>query len=71
MVKRTKGNPTTSDYPVPDGRPGLHRPRRNYWGNLVEEDIYREEESKPQFYDYFDFDSEDDCSSFYDSDNYD
>ncbi len=56
--------------PVPDGHPSYHRPRRNYWGNLIEEDIFREEIESKSFYDYSDYDSEDDHSSYYDHESY-
>lgn len=54
------------------GHPTFHKPRRNYWGNLYEEDTYKEEynHTTPS-YDYSDFDSEDDNSSYYDSNGYD
>lgn len=45
--------------PIPDGHPTYHKPRRNYWGNIFEEDRYTEDESKTNDYDYSDFDSED------------
>ncbi|MDY3847902.1 MAG: hypothetical protein SOZ58_06240 [Prevotella sp.] len=49
---------------------GQRKPRRNYWGNLYEEDIYRENRVEEQNYDYSDYDPEDDNDSFYDHDGY-
>lgn len=49
---------------------GQSKPRRNYWGNLYEEDIYRENRVEEQHYDYSDYDPEDDNDSFYDHDGY-
>lgn len=49
---------------------GQRKPRRNYWGNLYEEDIYRENRVEEQHYDYSDYDPEDDNDSFYDHDGY-
>lgn len=49
---------------------GQRKPRRNYWGNLYEEDIYRENRVEEQHYDYSNFDPEDDNDSFYDHDGY-
>lgn len=69
--KRNTGCYSSTDMPIPDGHPTFHRPRRNYWGNLMEEDTYNEESSKRKIYDYSDFDPEDDNSSYYDNDNYD
>ena len=46
------------------------KPRRNYWGNLYEEDIYRENRVEQQNYDYSDYDPEDDNDNFYDQDGY-
>ena len=56
--------------PLPDGHPTLHRPRRNFWGNLKEEEIFREEVESKSFYDYSDSDMEDDHSSYYEHDYY-
>ena len=70
-MKQRKSNSSISNYLEPDGHPTRHRPRRNYWGNLKEEDTYQEEVSKPQYYDYSNYDSEDDHSSYYDNDSYD
>lgn len=70
MAKRKNSGYSSASMPTPDGHPSLHRPRRNYWGNLFEEDIYREEESKPSHYDYSDYDCEDDNSSYYDNESY-
>ena len=73
MVKnKHKGGKFSSvEMPEADGHPTFHKPRRNYWGNLYNEDTYNEEVSHTQNYDYSDFDVEDDHSSFYDIDNYD
>lgn len=49
---------------------GQRKPRRNYWGNLYEEDIYRENRVESQDYDYSNYDPEDDNDSFYDHDGY-
>lgn len=49
---------------------GQRKPRRNYWGNLYEEDIYRENRAEEQNYDYSNYDPEDDNDSFYDHDGY-
>ena len=49
---------------------GQRKPRRNYWGNLYEEDIYRENRAESQDYDYSNYDPEDDNDSFYDHDGY-
>ena len=49
---------------------GQRKPRRNYWGNLYEEDIYRENRVEQQNYDYSNYDPEDDNDSFYDHDGY-
>ena len=49
---------------------GQRKPRRNYRGNLYEEDIYRENHVEDQNYDYSDYDPEDDNDSFYDHDGY-
>ena len=49
---------------------GQRKPRRNYWGNLYEEDIFRENRVESQDYDYSNYDPEDDNDSFYDHDGY-
>ncbi len=59
------------DNPVSDGKVGIHKPRRNYWGNLYEEDTYNENATESVNYDYSDYDSEDDIDSYYSNDNYD
>lgn len=70
-MKKNKINSYSSvNMPVPDGHPTYHRPRRNYWGNLKEEDIFKEEIESKTFYDYSDYDSEDDHSSYYDNESY-
>lgn len=66
-----RGSYTSVNMPEPDGHPTYHKPRRNYWGNLFEEDTFNEEPSRPQNYDYSNFDPEDDHSSYYDNDSYD
>lgn len=73
MAKSKKYNKSLSstEMPEPDGHPTYHKPRRNYWGNLLEEDTYQEEFSEPHNYDYSDYDAEDDHSSYYDNDSYD
>lgn len=58
-------------YPEPGGLVGVRKPRRNYWGNLYEEDTFSEEFCEPQNYDYADYDSEDDNDSYYSNDSYD
>lgn len=44
------------------------KPRRNYWGNLYNEDTFDENENvmAPDNYDYSDYDPEDDHDSYYD-----
>lgn len=69
--KHKGGKYTSVDMPEPDGHSTYHKPRRNYWGNLFDEDTYNEEISISQNYDYSDYDPEDDHSSYYDNDNYD
>lgn len=58
-------------YPEAGGPVGVRKPRRNYWGNLFEEDIFREESTEKHNYDFSDYDPEDDHSSYYDQDGYD
>ena len=53
-----------------NGGIGQRKPWRNYWGNLYEEDIYRENRVESQDYDYSNYDPEDDNDSFYDHDGY-
>ena len=48
----------------------MRKPRRNYWGNLYDDDIYREDRVEEQNYDYSDYDPEDDNDNFYDQDGY-
>lgn len=70
-MKKYKSNSYTSvDMPVLDGHPSYHRPRRNYWGNLKEEDTYKEDEDTISSYDYSNYDCEDDHSSYYENDSY-
>ena len=57
----------------PDNRAACHhKPRRNYWGNLHDEDTYDEEAYDMGRYDGISslYDSEDDHDSYYDSDSY-
>lgn len=61
---------STAEYPVPDGKLTKHRPRRNYWGNLSEEDTYSEDTLSSPDYDYSSLDYEDDHDNFYNDDNY-
>ena len=44
------------------------KPRRNYWGNLDDDDTFDENENimSTEDYDYSDFDVEDDHDSYYD-----
>lgn len=70
--KRSRsGSFSTADNPIVDGKSSRHRPRRNYWGNLKEEDTYQEEHVVSRNYDYSDYDPEDDASSYYENDGYD
>lgn len=63
---------STAEYPEPDGKPTRHRPRRNYWGNLIEEEEAHEEVSYTSSpYDYSDLDYEDDHDNYYTNDHYD
>ena len=68
---KKKRNINSSSYPIPDGHPTRHRPRRNYWGNLYEEDTFDEDhhhftaDSATALYD-----SEDDHDSYYENDGY-
>lgn len=68
--KNSAGGYASAKMPTPDGKSTRHRPRRNYWGNLFDEDTYQEEKSERQYYDYSNYDSEDDGSSYYDNDAY-
>lgn len=45
------------------------KPRRNYWGNLDDDDTFDENKNimSIEDYDYSDFDEEDDHDSYYDS----
>jgi hypothetical protein len=56
--------------PVPDGVVTRHKPRRNYWGNLYEDDTYKEESHYTPDYDYSNYDENDDHDSYYDNSNY-
>ncbi len=71
-----KHHTTTRNYsidnnPVADGRVGTHKPRRNYWGNLYDEDIYDEERVVNIYYDYSDYDPEDSGDTYYNNERYD
>jgi hypothetical protein len=59
-----------SSMPVQDGKVTRHKPRRNYWGNLYEDDTYKEETHYTPNYDYSDYDENDDHDSYYDNSNY-
>lgn len=61
---------SSTEYPIPDGKSIFHRPRRNYWGNLIEEDTYDENLVKSSDYDYSDLDMEDDHDGYYNNDHY-
>lgn len=69
MVK--KGNYSSVNYPTPDGKSTRHRPRRNYWGSLYDEDTYDEERHKFNDHGSALYDSEDDHDSYYESGGYD
>ena len=61
----------SSSYPSPDGHPTRHRPRRNYWGNLYDEDTF--DEDRHHFTEDSDtalYDAEDDHDSYYESGGY-
>lgn len=61
----------SSSYPSPDGHPTRHRPRRNYWGNLYDEDTFDEDShSNIADCDTALYDSEDDNDSYYESSGY-
>lgn len=66
-----KNNYSSVKYPTPDGKSTRHRPRRNYWGNLYDEDTY--DEDRHRFNDNSSplYDSEDDHDSYYESGGYD
>ncbi|MBQ7141839.1 MAG: hypothetical protein IJR84_02090 [Bacteroidaceae bacterium] len=66
-----KNNYSSVNYPTPDGKSTHHRPRRNYWGNLYDEDTYDEERHKFNDYGSALYDSEDDHDSYYESGGYD
>lgn len=68
---RESGHYTSSQYPEADGRVTVHKPRRNYWGNLIDEDTFTEEQYNHSDYDFSDIDPEDDHDGYYGSDNYD
>lgn len=68
---KKKSSYSSASYPSPDGHPTRHRPRRNYWGNLYEEDRYNED--RHDFNAGSDtalYDAEDDHDSYYDTDGY-
>lgn len=58
------------EYPIPDGKSIRHRPRKNYWGNLIENDTYQENSYNSSNYDYSDSDYEDDHDNFYSNNHY-
>lgn len=67
--RKRSGNKISSiEHPVKDGKSTNHRPRRNYWGNLKEEDTYRENFHASFNYDHSNHDHEDDHDGFYDND---
>ena len=55
--------------PIINTRIGIVKPRRDYWGNMYEEDTYDENATESLDYDYSDYDSEDDIDSYYNNDN--
>lgn len=72
MKKKSHLQSSSDSYPVPDGHPTRHRPRRNYWGNLYNEDTF--DEDRHNFSGASDsalYDAEDDHDSYYESGNYD
>ena len=58
-------------FPVPDGKSTRHRPRRNYWGNLYDEDTYDEECHKLNDHGSVLYDADDDHDNYYECDGYD
>ena len=54
------GRYATVNYPNPTKYIKDCKPRRKYWGNLYDEDTYKEDELKQYDYDYSDYDREDD-----------
>ncbi len=68
---KKKRNTISTLYPVPDGHPARHRPRRNYWGNLYDEDTFDEDKHNiSSASDTALYDAEDDHDSYYESDRY-
>ena len=64
-------NFSSVSYPSTDGHPTRHRPRRNYWGNLYDEDTFDEDRHNVTINsDAALYDAEDDHDSYYESDNY-
>lgn len=62
---------STVEYPEPDGKSTRHRPLRNIWGNLIEEEESHEDISYASSpYDYSDLDYEDDHDNYYFNDHY-
>ena len=59
------------EFPNPDGKSTRHRPRRNYWGNLYNEDTYDEERHSFNDHGSALYDAEDDHDSYYESGGYD
>lgn len=70
IKKEASGNYSTIEYPIPDGKATRHRPKRNYWGNLSEEDTYIEDKISSSEYDYSSLDYEDDHDNYYNEDSY-
>lgn len=69
-MKKKKYYKSTS-YPVPDGHPTRHRPRRNFWGNLYEEDTIDEDyHNFSSASDTALYDAEDEHDSYYESNGY-
>ncbi len=69
-MKKKRYHKSTS-YPVPDGHPTRHRPRRNFWGNLYEEDTFDEDHHNfSSASDAALYDAEDEHDSYYESNGY-
>lgn len=63
--KRSGNRISSIEHPAKDGKSTNHRPRRNYWGNLNEEDTYSEN-PRTSSYDHSKY--EDDHDGFYNND---
>ena len=63
--KRGGNRVASINEPVRDEKSSYHRPRRNYWGNLNEEDTYSE---NPRISSYNHSKYEDDHDGFYNND---